>query len=250
MRAVYPVWDGLHETLSQLCALGVFLGVLVRSGLCLLHLVAKGHPQLGRNLDLLRHRGLAGLAAPRLAFGHDLLVGLRACAAAPGATRRGKAGPHGVAGVQAAELSARLGLHEAAQGHEGGADAPGRLPRLLVVAGYVEADLAVGLEAAAGGREAEGGRAERVRGRQDDAAVVYAPGEGGEGGASQGEVPLEEVGFQRRRRVVGRGRVGELGRLAHCAYGETSVVSRDRQTDKRRALERGNGCGMRAYVCA
>lgn len=195
MRAAYPVRDSLHEALSQLRALGILLGVLVGSGLRLLHLVAEGHPQLGGDLDLLRHRGLAGLAAPLLALGHDLLVGLRARAAAPGATRRGEPGPHGVAGIQATELPARLGLHEAAQGHEGGADAPRRLPRLLVVAGYVEADLAVGLEAAAGRRKAEGGRAERVRGRQDDAAVVYAPGEGGEGGTSQREVPLEEVGF-------------------------------------------------------
>ena len=70
-----------------------------------------------------------------------------------------------------------------------------------------EADLAVDLEATAGGQEAEAGRAVRVRGRQDDAPVVEAVGVGGGGRAGDGEVPFEEVGIERGG-VQGGVRVG------------------------------------------
>lgn len=59
-----------------------------------------------------------------------------------------------------------------------------------------QADLAVDLEAAAGGQEAEGRRAQRVRGREDDAAVVDAVRVGRRRGPLEREVPFEEVGFQ------------------------------------------------------
>lgn len=62
-----------------------------------------------------------------------------------------------------------------------------------MVAGDAEADLAVGLEAAAGRGEAERGRAQRVGGGQDDAAVVDALGKVGLGRAAECEVPFEEV---------------------------------------------------------
>lgn len=67
-----------------------------------------------------------------------------------------------------------------------------------------QADLAVGLEAAAGRQEAEGRRLEGVRGRQHDAPVVEAVFVGaGRGRSADREVPFEEVGFERCRVVVG-----------------------------------------------
>jgi hypothetical protein len=57
-----------------------------------------------------------------------------------------------------------------------------------------EADLAVDFEAAGGGEEAEGWRAERVCGWEDDTAVVDAAGvRGWWGWAGNCEVPVVEV---------------------------------------------------------
>lgn len=226
MYVLYPLRDSLHEALRQLRALSISLPALpVCTSLRLLQLIAERHPQLGRDLDLLRRSGrlTASLAAQLLALGDDLLVGARARAAAPGAAGGGQAQAHGVAGVEAADLAAGARLHEGAQGDEGGAHAPGGLPRLLVVARDAEADLAVRLEAPARRREAEGRRAQRVRRRQHDAPVVDALCEGGFRRPAQREVPLEEVGFEGRRRVVGGWRVGDLGGLAHYSSSEVSL---------------------------
>lgn len=70
-----------------------------------------------------------------------------------------------------------------------------------------QADLAVGLEAAGGGQEAERGRAERVGRREQDPAVVDPRAVGGGGRAGECEVPFEEVGWEGGG-VQGRGRVG------------------------------------------
>ena len=87
-----------------------------------------------------------------------------------------------------------------------------------MVARYAQADLAVDFEAAGGGEEAERGRAERVGGREDDAAVVGARGVGGGGGAAQGEVPFEEVVVERGG-VEGGVRVGlELAGFGEDAF--------------------------------
>jgi hypothetical protein len=64
-----------------------------------------------------------------------------------------------------------------------------------VVAGDGEADLTIGLETAAGGAEAEGGRAQGVGGREYDAPVVDAVGEWGVGWPAKCEMPLKEVRF-------------------------------------------------------
>jgi len=64
-----------------------------------------------------------------------------------------------------------------------------------MVAANAEADLAVGLEAAARGQEAEAGWAQWVGGRQHDAAVVDAALEGRRWWPAQREVPFEQVGF-------------------------------------------------------
>ena len=62
-----------------------------------------------------------------------------------------------------------------------------------------EADLAIDLEAAGGGQEAEVWGFERVGGGEDNAAVVDAVCVGGRrGGTAQGKVPFEEVVFLRR----------------------------------------------------
>lgn len=66
-----------------------------------------------------------------------------------------------------------------------------------------QANLPVDLEAAAGREEAEGRRFERVGGREHDAAVVEAVFVGaGRWRAADGEVPFEEVAFERCRVVV------------------------------------------------
>lgn len=102
-----------------------------------------------------------------------------------------------------------------------------------MVAADGEADLAVCFEAPRGREEAEGGRAEGVFWWEDDAAMVDAVGVGAAGargaggggigdgggvricrgrgggigawGAPEGEVPFEEVVFERDGGVVGRG---------------------------------------------
>ena len=86
-----------------------------------------------------------------------------------------------------------------------------------MVAGDAEADLAVDFEAAGWREEAEGGWAERVGGREDDAAVVDAVGVGRGGGrAAEREVPFEEVGVEGGGVMVG-GRVGgEFGGFFDC----------------------------------
>lgn len=86
-----------------------------------------------------------------------------------------------------------------------------------MVAADGQADLAVGLEAAGGGDEAEGRGFERVLGREDDAAVVDAAGVDGARGAAEGEVPFEEVGFEGGRGVVGGGGGEEF--LGFADYG-------------------------------
>lgn len=64
-----------------------------------------------------------------------------------------------------------------------------------MVAANAKTDLAVHLEAAAGGEETEGGWAERVGRRQDDAAMVDSRGVNGGGWSAKCEVPGEEVCF-------------------------------------------------------
>lgn len=65
-----------------------------------------------------------------------------------------------------------------------------------MVARYAQADFSIDFEAAGRGEEAEGRRAERILGREDDAAVIDAAGiRRRRGGASQGEVPFKEVCF-------------------------------------------------------
>ena len=81
-----------------------------------------------------------------------------------------------------------------------------------------QTDLPVGLEATVGGHEAEGRRAQRVRGRQDDAAMVEAVGVRGTGRPAEGEVPLEEVGFEGLGCVVWRGGVADLGGFSYCLW--------------------------------
>lgn len=70
---------------------------------------------------------------------------------------------------------------------------------------YTETDLAVDFESSRRRQEPEAGWAERVGGRESDAAVVDAPcvGRGGRW-AQECEVPVEEVGF-------GDGRGVEVG---------------------------------------
>lgn len=110
-----------------------------------------------------------------------------------------------------------------------------------MVSRYAEADLAVDFEAARGREKAEGRRAQRVRRREDDAAVVDAGfvGRGG-GRAAQREVPFEEVVFEGLGVVVGGGIIGELGGFSYCA--EVSL----RVAEDGRCSERREG----AYGCA
>lgn len=79
-----------------------------------------------------------------------------------------------------------------------------------MVAADAEADLAVHLEAAAGGEEAEGRRAERICRREDDPAVVDSRGVYGCGRAAKCEVPREEVRFCGDGMEVGGGCRGEF----------------------------------------
>lgn len=69
------------------------------------------------------------------------------------------------------------------------------------MAADAQAYLPVDLEAAGGRQEAEGWRAQRVRGRQYDAAMVDAVLEGGGGWAAQCEMPVEQIGVGGGRRV-------------------------------------------------
>lgn len=80
-----------------------------------------------------------------------------------------------------------------------------------MVSADAQADLSVHLEAAAGREEAEGGRAQRVAWRQDDASMVHSGTVGRRGRAAQSEVPGEEVGFAGEGVYVGGGGGGELG---------------------------------------
>lgn len=77
-----------------------------------------------------------------------------------------------------------------------------------------QADLAVSLEAPVGRGEAEAGRAQRVGGREDDAAVVDAAVVGAAGRALEREVPLEEVRLEGLGCVVRGGGAADLGCFA------------------------------------
>jgi len=79
--------------------------------------------------------------------------------------------------------------------------------------------LAIHLEAAAWGEEAEGRRAQRVRRGKHDAPVVDAGAVGGGGGPAEGEVPGEEVGFSGEGVDVGGGGGGELRCFADYVHG-------------------------------
>lgn len=88
-----------------------------------------------------------------------------------------------------------------------------------MVSRNAQADFPVHFEAAGGREEAEGRRFERVGWREHDAAVVDAAFEGRGGGrAADGEVPFEEVCFERCGVVVWRGRVCELGGFLEDAF--------------------------------
>lgn len=111
--------------------------------------------------------------------------------------------PHALLTTHTPNLPFRILGHERANRNQRGPNAPRRLPALLVKATDAEADFAIGLEAARRRQEAEAGRPQRVRGRQDDAAVVDAGCKGrGRRWAAEGEVPFVEVGFERRGCVV------------------------------------------------
>lgn len=159
--------------------------------------------------------GGAELLGGHFALLQDLGTCLGASVAAPVAAAGGQHVALVVAAVEGADLAAGIGLHEAAQGDDGGAHAPGGLPGVLVVVGDAEADLTIDLEAAAGREEAERGRAHGIGGGEVDAAVVDALGVGAVGRATHGKVPFEEVLLQRGRVVVGRRRAGELGGFAN-----------------------------------
>ena len=58
--------------------------------------------------------------------------------------------------------------------HESCSHSPGWLPRLLMMATDAQADLSIGLEATTRCHEAEAGGSQRVRRREDDAAMVEA----------------------------------------------------------------------------
>lgn len=101
-----------------------------------------------------------------------------------------------------------------------------------------QADLAVDLEAACGGEEAEGGGTQGVAGGEGDAPVVDPVGErGGRGGAAKREVPFEEVGVAEGARVdVGGGVRGEFGGFAEDAAHGGGVYARH--------FGRGSGWGL------
>lgn len=122
-----------------------------------------------------------------------------------------------------------MGQYQQCSRNNSGADAPGRLPGLLMVAADAQADLAVGLEAAARGGEAEARGPERVGRGQDDAAVVEAGAVDRVGGPAQGEVPLEEVRLERLGGVVGGRAAGELGSFTDCGRGESQWTIRNAQ---------------------
>lgn len=210
----------LHKALSQLRALRILRAALTITTTLprLLHLVPETHLQLRRDLNLLSLPIILLIVfpAPLLALRNDLPIRLSTNSTLPAPTLNRQFPTHGIAGIEAAELAARVGFHEGAQRDQRGAHPPRRLPRLLVVARDAEADLAVGFEAARRRREAEGRRAQRVRGRQHDAPVVDAVGEGGVRGPAKGEVPFEEVGFEGRRCVIGTWGCGELGGFFYC----------------------------------
>lgn len=153
----------------------------------------------------------------------DLRIRLLTHLAPPRTTLLRQLPPHLLPRLEATHLPLHLGIHKRPDGQQRGADPPRGLPRLLVVAADAEADLAVDLEAARGGEEAEGRRAQRVLRREDDAAVVDAARVGGGGGRPrEGEVPVEEVrvGDGVRAEVRGGrggGGGGELGGLPHEA---------------------------------
>ena len=104
-----------------------------------------------------------------------------------------------VVGVVQRADALRLGGHEANQSRDDGADAPRRLPRLLVVGRDGEADALARLEAAVRREQDDLRRLERVLGWQQDAAVVDARREARVRRPPHRKVPLEEVGLQRER---------------------------------------------------
>lgn len=85
-----------------------------------------------------------------------------------------------------------------------------------MVAADAETDLAVHLEAATGGEEAEGWRAEGVGRRKDDSAMVYPRGVYGRGRSAECEVPGEEVCFCGKGVEVRGGSRGEFCGFADC----------------------------------
>ncbi|TLD25579.1 hypothetical protein PspLS_06179 [Pyricularia sp. CBS 133598] len=174
----------------------------------------RGHLVPPAHLQLVRHHHLSRLALDvlggSLRLGDDVGIGLGADGTSKSLRLCREAPPDRVRGLEPAQLALGVRLHEGAEGDEGGADAPGGLPRLLVVARDGQADLAVGLEAARGGDEAERGRAERVRRREHYTAVVDALGVDRVRRALKGKVPLEQVRLDRRRCVVWGWRGREL----------------------------------------
>jgi hypothetical protein len=152
---------------------------------------------------------------------HSLGVALGTCRTLPGVALPGHLLSRLLATLYAAELALCICVHKTPDCDERGAHAPGRLPRLLVVAGDAQTDLAVDFEAAGRGQEAEGWGTKRVLGRQDDAAVVEAARIArGRGRTTYCEVPFEQVGFLGLGMVVGRGRDGELRGFLYCGLSD------------------------------
>lgn len=61
-----------------------------------------------------------------------------------------------------------------------------------------QTNLAIDLKSARGSEEAERGRAQRVGGWENDAAMIYSLGIRGMRGAGEGEMPFKEIRLERR----------------------------------------------------
>lgn len=70
------------------------------------------------------------------------------------------------------------------------------VPALWVVVAHRQAQLGAGGEATVGREDADGGRLERVGGREQQLAVIHAASKVGAGRALQHVVPLQQVGGQ------------------------------------------------------
>lgn len=96
-------------------------------------------------------------------------------------------------------LTLGISLHERSQSPQRRPDAPCRLPRLFVVSADTKTNLAIDFESTRGRQEAEGRWAQWVGRRQYYAAMVCALAVGSGRRTLKGEVPFEEIRFERSR---------------------------------------------------